>query len=108
MAPKKISSENPQKIEEAKKTTASNVTAVIKKTEESPGMPCVTIVKGLLQITEVSLQSSVQLGKKIFVFCKSACSNSWISEILARKLNVQGKPLKLTVHGIKSNQTIDT
>ena len=44
-----------EKTEETKKTTTSHVTVVPNKTEESPGMPSVTSVNGLLQITEVNL-----------------------------------------------------
>ena len=70
-------------------------------------MPSVTNVKGSLQITEVSLQSSFHVDE-VLAFCDSACSSSWISKKLTSKLNVQGTPLKLTVHGINSHQTIDS
>ena len=96
-----------KRTHETKETTASNVTVVTNKAEESPGMPSVTNVKGLLQITEVKLQSSFHTGK-VLVLYNSSYSNSWISDKLARKLKVQGTPLKLTVHGIDSHETIDT
>ena len=70
-------------------------------------MPYVTTVERFSQITEVSLQSSFKT-EKIHVLCDSACSNSRISENMRRKLNVQGTPLKFTVHGINSHQTIVT
>ena len=77
------------------------------KPEESSGMPSVTDVKGLLQVTEVELQSHGK-SEKVLALCDSACSHSWISRNLAKKLNVNGKPTKLTVHGIKFNQVVDT
>ena len=77
------------------------------KPEESSGMPSVTDVKGLLQVTEVELQSHGK-SEKVLALCDSACSHSWISANLAKKVNVNGKPTKLTVHGINFNQVIDT
>ena len=77
------------------------------KLEESSGMPSVTDVKGLLQVMEVEHQSHGK-SEKVLALCDSACSHSWISANLAKKLNVNGKPTKFTVHGIKSNQVVDT
>ena len=96
-----------EKSDEAKETTASSVTVVTNKAEESPGMPSVTNFRGLFQITEVNLQPSFRT-EQVLVLCGSACGNSWISKKFARKLNVQVTPLKITVHGINSHQTIDT
>ena len=70
-------------------------------------MPAVSDVKGLLQITEVELESP-SCSEKVLVLCDSACSHSWISKRLADKLQVKGSPTKLTVHGINSQQQIDT
>ena len=70
-------------------------------------MPSVTDVKGLLQITEVEL-TSPSSSAKILALCDSACSHSWISRSLADKLQVKGSATKLTVHGINSQQLIDT
>ena len=70
-------------------------------------MLSVTNVKGLLVMIEVNLQSSFEI-KQVLGLCDTACSNSWISENLPRTLNVQVPPLKLTVHGMNSHQTIDT
>ena len=44
-------------------TTVSNVTVVTNKAEEIPGIPSVTNVHSLLQITEVNLQSSFHTEK---------------------------------------------
>ena len=70
-------------------------------------MPSVSELKGLLQITEIELQSPSG-SKKVLVLCDSACSHSWISKGLADKLQVKGSPTKITVHGINSQQLIDT
>ena len=96
----------PQKSDETKETTASNVTVASKKAEESPAMPSVTNFVGLLHITEVNLQSSFHT-KKVLVLCDFACSKSWVSEKMLRKMKVQGTLLKMTVLGINSHQTID-
>ena len=75
MAPNEVSTKNLEKSNESNETSASSVTVVTNKTEESPGMPSVTNVKGLLQITEVKLQSSFHI-EKVLVLGDSACSNS--------------------------------
>ena len=76
------------------------------KPEESSGMPFVTDVKGLLQVTEVELQAHGK-SKKVLSLCDSACGHSWISANLAKRRNVDGKPTKLTVHGTNVNQVVD-
>ena len=45
---------------------------------------------------------------KVLALCDSACSHSWISRSLAHKLRVKGSATKLTVHGINSQQVVDT
>ena len=70
-------------------------------------MPSVSDVKGLLQITEIELESPSG-SEMVLVLCDSACSHSWISKGLADKLQVKGSPTKSTVHGINSQQLIDT
>ena len=68
-------------------------------------LPCVSDVKGLLQISKGDLQPS-EKSEKALVLCDLACSHSWISSELARKLDVRGTPTKLTVHGNK--KVVDT
>ena len=75
--------------------------------KESSGLASVTNVKGLLQITEIELHSADE-SEKVLALCNSACSHTWISARLAKKLKVQGVPIKLTVHGINSQQVVDT
>ena len=91
------------------KVTTGNSTKVSQKPtgSKSSGMPSVSDVKGLLQITEIELESPSD-SEKVLVLCDSACSHSWISKRLADKLQVKGSPTKLTVHGINSQQLIDT
>ena len=70
-------------------------------------MPCVTDVKGLLQVTDVELHSHGK-SERFLALCFSACRHSWISTNLLKKLNVDGKPIQFNVHGINSNQAADT
>ena len=70
-------------------------------------MPFVTDAKCLLQIIEVEL-TSPSSSAKILALCDSACSHPWISRRLADKLQVKRSATKLTVHGINSQQLIDT
>ena len=78
---KKFSWKGLENSDRTEETTASSVTVVTNKAEESHGMPSVTKDKGLLQITEVNLKSSFHT-EKVFVLGDSACSNSWNSETL--------------------------
>ena len=79
----------------------------VNKAGESSGVCSVSDVEGLLQITEVEVHTPTT-SVKVLALCDSACSHSWISEDLATKLNVKGLPTKLTVHGINSQQVVDT
>ena len=98
----------PQKNTNNKVSTGRSTKVSQKPTgSESSGMSSVSAVKGLLQITEVELESP-SCSEKLLVLCDSACSHSWISKRLADKLQVKGSPTKLTVHGINSQQLIDT
>ena len=99
----------PQKSPGDAKHSQSKTTKVSQRQtgSESSGMQSVTDVKGLLQITEVEL-TSPSSSAKILALCDSACSHSWILRKLADKLQVKGSTTKLTVHGINSQQLIDT
>ena len=88
-------------------TGSRSLKTTVNKAGESSGVCSVTDVKGLLQITEVEVHTSTN-SAKVMALCDSACSHSWISEDLATKLNVKGLPTKLTVHGINSQQVVDT
>ena len=99
----------PQKSLGETKTTQSSKTKVNQKQtgSESSGLPSVTDYKGLLQIVEVQLDS-LSGSVKVLALCDSACSHFWISRNLAHKLRVKGSATKLTVHGIYSQQVVDT
>ena len=91
------------------KTTQSSKTKVNQKQtgSESSSMPPATEYKGLLQIAEVQLDS-LSSSVKVLALCDSACSHFWISRSLADKLRVKSSATKLTVHGINSQQMVDT
>ena len=89
-------------------TGSRSPTTTVNKTGESSGACSVSDVKGLLQIPEVEVHTS-NTSVKVLALCDSACSHSWIAEdLLAAKLNVKGLPTKQTVHGINSQQVVDT
>ena len=99
----------PQKSLGDAKTTQSSKTKINQKQtgSESSGMPSVPDYKGLLQIAEVQVES-LSSSVKVLALCDSACSHSWISRNLAHKLRVKGSATKFTVHGINSQQVVDT
>ena len=72
------------------------------------GLTSITDVKGLLQVLEVDLLSPSDVRTRALVLCDTACSHSWISSELASRLQLKGTPLKLTVNGIKTQETITT
>ena len=76
----------------------------VNKARESSG---VCSVKKFLQTTEVEVHTPTT-SVNVLALSDSACSNSWVSEDLATKLNVKGFPTKLTVYGINSQQVVDT
>ena len=68
----------------------------------------VSNVKGLLQVTELQLNSSSGKDTTALVLCDTACSNSWVSNDLANRLCLHGTALKLTVKGINTEKAVDT
>ena len=78
-----------------------------KESGESAGVVSQTDVKGLLQISEVKLESPTRT-ETVIALCDSACSHAWISETLAAELLVQGTATKLTLDGIFSQELVDT
>ena len=75
-------------------------------TTSSSGLTSITDVKGLLQSLEVDLLSPSDVRTRALVLCDTACSHSWISSELASCLQLKGTPLKLTVNGINTQETI--
>ena len=90
--------------------TSSNTVENAKSmgTASSSGLTSITDVKGLLQVLEVDLLSPSDVRTRALVLCDTACSHSWISSELASRLQLKGTPLKLTVNGINTQETITT
>ena len=61
-----------------------------------------------LQVLEVDLEGQSQKRARALFLCNTACSHSWISSELAKRLHVKGTPLNLTVNGINTQETIST
>ena len=68
----------------------------------------VTDVKGLIQVTELKLNNFSGTSTAALDLCDTACSNSWMSDSLAARLDLQGTALKVTVKGINTEEIIDT
>ena len=59
-------------------------------------------------MTELQLMSSSGKDTAALILCDTACSNTWVSNDLATRLDLQGTALKLTVKGINSEEVVDT
>ena len=57
-------------------------------TSSTSGLTSITDVKGLLQVLEVALEGQSQKCSR--VLCDKACSHSWISGELAKRLHLRG------------------
>ena len=74
-------------------------------------MPTVCNVKGLLQVTELHLPNSLGKDTKALVLCDTACSNSWVSNSLAKRLGLHGtanqefKPFEVSLR-VKKNLSV--
>ena len=68
----------------------------------------VTDIKVLLQVTELQLLMSSCLDSKALVLCDTARSNSFVASILAYRLGLHGKALKLGVKRINTEEVVDT
>ena len=75
---------------------------------KTPTLSSVSNVKGLLQVTELQLTSSLGKDTTALVFCDTAYSNSRVSNDLANRLGLHGTALKLTVKGINTEEVVDT
>ena len=67
----------------------------------------VTVVKGLLQVTELKLTNFSGTSTTALVLCDTAWGNSGVSDSLAVRLGLQGTALKLIVKGINTEELID-
>ena len=89
-------------------TGQSKATTSQQSSNKTTTMSSVTDVKGPLQVTELQLVNSSGVDTKTLVLCDTACSNSWVAGILADRLGLHGKALKLTVKGNNTGEVVDT
>ena len=61
-----------------------------------------------MQVLEVDLEGQSQKRARALVLCNTACSHSWISSELSKRLHLKRTPLNLTVNGISTQETIRT
>ena len=80
----------------------------VQSSSKTTTLSSVSNVKGLLQVTELQLMSSSGKDTTALVLCDTACSNSWVSNDLAKRLGLHGTALKLTVKGINTEEVVDT
>ena len=67
----------------------------------------ITDAKRLLHVTEKKVNNSSGTSIMALVLCDTASNNSWVSNILAARLGLQGTAIKLTVKGINTEE-LDT
>ena len=65
-------------------------------------------VKGFPQVTELQFSSSFGKDTTALVLCDTVFSNSWVSNDLANRLELNGTALKLTVKGINTEEVVDS
>ena len=99
---------NSNNIQSSGNTGHSKATTTQQSSNEITTMSSVTDVKGLYQVTEMQLVNSSGLDTKALVLCDTAWYNSWVAGILADRLDLHGKALKLTVKGINTEEAVDT
>ena len=80
----------------------------VQSSSKTTTLSSVSNVKGLLQVTELQLKSSSGEDTTALVLCDTACSNSWVTNDLAKRLGLHGTALKLTVKGINTEEVVDT
>ena len=86
----------------------SKATSSQLQSNKTTTMSSVTDVKGLLQVTELQLVNSYGLDTMALVFYDTACSNSWVADSLADRLDLHGKALRPTVKGFNTEKVVDT
>ena len=67
----------------------------------------VSDLKGLLPIAPVVIQVGDK-RKRALALCDTACSHSWVDKSVAESLSLNGAPVKPTLNGINSSETVDT
>ena len=96
------------KVNSTKTSTTAVDNASTHGTSSTSGLTSITDVKGLLQVLEVDLEGQSQKCARALVLCDTACSHSWISSELAKRLHLRATPFNLTVNGINTQETIST
>ena len=71
-------------------------------------MSSVSYSKDLLQVTELQFGSSSGKDTTALVLCNTACSISWVSNSLAKRVGLHGTALKLTIKGLDTEKVVDT
>ena len=80
----------------------------VQSSSKTTTLSSVSIVKGLLQMTELQLTRSSGKDTTALVLCNTACRNSWASNDLANRLGLHVTALKLTVKGINTEEVVNT
>ena len=80
----------------------------VQSSSKTTTLSSVSNLKGLLHVTELQLKSFSGKDTTALVLCDTACSNSWVSNGLAKRLGLHGTALKLTVKGINTEDIVDT
>ena len=86
------------KVNSTKKSTTAVHNANTQGTSRTSGLTSIT----------VDLEGQPQKCARALVPCDTACSHSWISSELAKRLNLRGTPFNLTANGINTQETINT
>ena len=85
------------------KKTPETATEVKNHSKVSTFSAFLTAHEGFLPMRELEVNSN-GTSTKALVLCDSACSNSSRSSRLAKRLNLEGKDLKITVNGINTTE----
>ena len=96
------------KVNSTKTSTTALDNACTQGTSSKLGLTSITDSKGLLQVLVVHLEGQWQKCARAVVLHNTACSRSWVSSELAKRLHLRETPFNLTVNGINTQETIST
>ena len=80
----------------------------VQSSKKTTTLSSVSNVKGLLQVTELQLNSSSGKDTTALVLCDTACKNSSVPNDTALKLGLHGTALKLAVKGLNTEEVVNT
>ena len=106
--PNKSADASQPNINSTKTSTTAVDNTSTQGTNSTSGLTSITDVKGILEVLEVDLERQSQKCARALVLCDTACSHSWISRELAKRLHLRGTPFNLTMNGINTQETIST